>query len=200
MTNNQINRRGFLRATGAAAVAGTVAGIPNIARAAGGKVVVVVGGATTARYLKLADPAIDVTMVEPNASYHTCFMSNEVLGGDRPLSGIEVKFDNLKKMGVKVVQDMVTGIDGSAKTVMTKGGQKLAYDRCVVSPGVDFKLGDFEGASMDMFDKIPHAWKAGPQTAIMRKQLEASRMAARSTSCRRPTRSAARRGRMNGPA
>jgi len=176
MTNNQINRRGFLRATGAVAVAGTVAGISTIARAAAGKVVVVgggAGGATAARYLKRADPAIDVTMVEPNASYHTCFMSNEVLAGDRPLSGIEVKFDNLKKMGVEVVHDRVTGIDGSAKTVMTKGGQKLAYDRCVVSPGVDFKLGDFEGASMDMFDKIPHAWKAGPQTALLRKQLEA---------------------------
>ncbi len=176
MTKHQINRRGFLGATGAAVAAGAVAGIPNIARAAGGKVVIVgggVGGATTARYLKLADPKIDVTVIEPLATYHTCFMSNEVLGGDRSLDQIAVSYDGLKKMGVKVVQDMATGIDANAKTVSTKSNGKFSYDRCVVAPGVGFKLPEADGISMGMFDKIPHAWKAGPQTALLRSQLEA---------------------------
>lgn len=176
MTKHTINRRGFLGATGAAAVAGSVAGLPFVARAAGGKVVIVgggVGGATTARYLKLADPKIDVTLIEPLATYHTCFMSNEVIGGDRSLESIAVGYDGLKKMGVKVVQDMATGIDANAKTVSTKSSGKFAYDRCVVSPGVSFKLPKADGVSMAMFDKIPHAWKAGPQTAMLRSQLEA---------------------------
>ncbi len=176
MTNKTLNRRAFLGATGAAVAAGAVAGTPFVARAAGGKVVIVgggVGGATTARYLKLADPNIDVTLIEPLATYHTCFMSNEVLGGERSLDQIAVSYDGLKKMGVKVVQDMATGIDAGAKTVATKSSGTFAYDRCVVAPGISFKLPQADGVSMAMFDQIPHAWKAGPQTALLRKQLEA---------------------------
>jgi len=171
---NKMNRRKFLLASGGAAVlAGTLA-MPRIARAAGGKVVIVgggVGGATTARYLKIADPSIDVTLIEPKASYHTCFLSNEVIGGQRPLSGIEVSFQGLVNAGVKVVKDMASGIDPAAKTVSTKGGQKFSYDRCVVAPGISFTFDGVGGASDAMFDKIPHAWQAGPQTALLRKQL-----------------------------
>jgi len=176
MTNKTLNRRAFLGATGAAVAAGAVAGTPFVARAAGGKVVIVgggVGGATTARYLKLADPNIDVTLIEPLATYHTCFMSNEVLGGERSMDQIAVGYDGLKKMGVKVVQDMATGIDAGAKTVATKSSGTFSYDRCVVAPGISFKLPQADGVSMAMFDQIPHAWKAGPQTALLRKQLEA---------------------------
>ena len=177
---SNMNRRKFLKTTGgAAAMAGATLAAPSIANAGShggkhGKVVVVgggVAGATTARYLKIGNPEIDVTIVEPNASYHTCFMSNEVLGGERTLSQIEQNYDGLTKMGIKVIKDSVTGIDAAKKTVMTKGGTKLSYDHCVVAPGIDFKVDEF--ASVGDFDKITHAWKAGPQTAIMRKQLEA---------------------------
>ncbi|CCQ73750.1 NAD(P)/FAD-dependent oxidoreductase [Magnetospira sp. QH-2] len=171
------NRRGFLKLTGgAAAVAGAAVAAPHVAKAAGGKVVVVgggVAGATTARYLKIADKAIDVTLIEPNATYHTCFLSNEVLSGDRTMDQIAVTYDGLKSMGIKVVKDMVTGIDAMGKKVMTKGGETFSYDHCVVAPGISFKLDGYGGVSDGMFDKIPHAWKAGPQTALLRKQLEA---------------------------
>ena len=177
---SNMNRRNFLKTTGGvAAAAGVTLAAPSLANASShggkhGKVVIVgggVAGATTARYLKLGNSEIDVTVIEPKASYHTCFMSNEVLGGDRPLSGIEQTFDGLVAMGIKVVKDSVTGIDAAKKTVMTAGGSKFGYDHCVVAPGIDFKVDAF--ASVGEFDKITHAWKAGPQTAILRKQLEA---------------------------
>jgi len=173
---NNMNRRNFLKTTGGVALATTATlAAPSLANAAAaGKVVIVgggVAGATTARYIKLGNPGIDVTVIEPKASYHTCFMSNEVLGGERTLSQIEQTFDGMVAMGIKVVKDAVTGIDAAKKTVMTAGGSKFGYDHCVVAPGIDFNVDAF--ASVGDFDKITHAWKAGPQTAILRKQLEA---------------------------
>lgn len=174
---NELNRRGFLKlGGGVAAATGTALAAPHIARAAGGKVVIVgggTGGATTARYIKLHNSAIDVTLIEANAMHHTCYLSNEVLSGARTLDQIAVGYDGLKGMGINVVVDTVTGIDAMGKKVMTKGGKSFAYDKCVVAPGISFKLDDFTGVSDGMFDKIPHAWKAGPQTGLLRKQLEA---------------------------
>jgi len=173
---NGFSRRSFMKLTGATAVAGAALGAPQIARAAAGNIVIVgggVGGATTARYLKLANPEISVTLIEPNASYHTCFMSNEVLAGERTLEGIEVKYDGLKAMGIDVVQDAASGIDPAAKTVTTAGGKTFNYDRCVVAPGISFVYDALEGYSADLVEKMPHAWQAGPQTALLRSQLEA---------------------------
>lgn len=177
------DRRGFIKLSGGVLAAGAAAGAftgtlatPHVARAAGGKVVVVGGGpagATTARYLKAANPAIDVTLIEANTTYHTCFMSNEVLGGDRSMEQIAVGFDGLKAAGVTVVHDLVTGVDTGAKTVTTKGGQSFGYDRLVVAPGIDFKWETIDGYDAQVAEDIPHAWKAGPQTATLRKQLEA---------------------------
>jgi len=170
------NRRDFLKVSGAALAAGTVIGMPHVAKAAGGKVVVVGGGpagATAARYLKRADASLDVTLIEANDSYHTCFMSNEAIGGERTVESLKVGFDGLKKAGIKVVKDMVTGIDGAGKKVTTQGGQTFAYDRCIVAPGIDFNYGSIEGYSAQAAETIPHAWKAGPQTTLLRKQLEA---------------------------
>lgn len=174
MTN--FTRRSFIKLSGASAVAGAAIGVPTIARAAAGNVVIVgggVGGATTARYLKLANPEINVTLIEPKASYHTCFMSNEVIGGHRTLEGIEVGYDGLKAMGVEVVQDMASGIDPAAKTVTTAGGKTFNYDRCVVAPGISLVRDAVEGYGDGAEEKIPHAWNAGPQTALLRSQLEA---------------------------
>jgi sulfide dehydrogenase [flavocytochrome c] flavoprotein chain len=170
----KISRRGFIQTTGAAAAV-SMLGLPHVAQAAGKKVVVVgggTGGATAAKYIRMMDPSIEVTLIEANKDYHTCYMSNEVLSGDRTLDSIKFGYDGLAKHGVKVVNDTVTGIDAAAKKVTTAGGQSFDFDRCIVSPGVDFKWDAIEGYSEAASETIPHAWKAGPQTALLRKQLE----------------------------
>jgi len=164
-----------MQLAGGVAAAGALTGIPNIAKGAGKDVVIVgggPGGATAARYLRMIDPSIKVTLIEANATYHTCFMSNEVIGGDRSLESISTTYDGLKKAGVNVVQDMVTGIDANAKVVKTKGGGSYSYQRCIVAPGISFKF-DVAGYDEATSAMIPHAWKAGPQTAMLRKQIEA---------------------------
>jgi sulfide dehydrogenase [flavocytochrome c] flavoprotein subunit len=169
----KMNRRDFVKVTGTAAAVAMV-GFPHIARANTKKVVVVgggTGGATAAKYLKRLDKDIDVTIVEPNKTYFTCYFSNEVIVGERDMKSIEVGYDGLEKMGIKMVFDSAEAIDGGAKTVKTKGGQSLPFDRCIVSPGVEFLYDKIEGYSAEVAEKIPHAWKAGPQTSILKKQL-----------------------------
>ena len=170
----QIDRRKFL--VGAGASASTLLAAPHVARAAGGKVVVIgggPGGATAAKYLRRVDPSIEVTLIEANKDYYTCFMSNEVLSGERTLDSLKFGYAGLAKAGVKVVHDLVVGIDGAAKVVTTQGGQKFPYDRCIVAPGIDMVFGALPGYTAEAAETIPHAWKAGPQTALLRKQLEA---------------------------
>ncbi len=171
----KITRRGFIHGAGAATAVGMI-GFPYIALGAGKKVVVVgggTGGATAAKYLRRADPSIEVTLVEANKDYYTCYMSNEVLSGDRSIDSIRFGYAGLGKHGVKVVHDTVTGIDAKARKVTTAGGKSFSYDRCIVAPGIDFKWGTIEGYDAKVAEDIPHAWKAGPQTVTLRKQLEA---------------------------
>ena len=170
-----ITRRGFIKGAGAATAVGMF-GLPQLALGAAKKVVVVgggTGGATAAKYLRIADPGIEVTLIEPNEHYYTCYLSNEVLGGDRSIDTIRFGYDGLAKHGVKVVHDSVTAIDAGAKVVKTAGGQEFGYDRCIVSPGIDFKFDALEGYDAEVAKTIPHAWKAGEQTMTLRKQLEA---------------------------
>ncbi len=169
----QITRRNFLKLSGGATALGAF-GFPHVSMGAGKKVVVVgggIGGSTAAKYIRLMDPSIEVTLIEPNKDYYTCFMSNEVLGGNRDLNSIKFGYDGLRKHGVTVVHDLVTGIDG--KKVTTASGKSFAFDRCIVSPGVDLKWESIGGYSKEVANKIPHAWKAGEQTRILRSQLEA---------------------------
>ena len=173
--SNKINRRQFIQTAGALSVVGAL-GTPFLAFSATKKVVVIgggTGGATAAKYVRMADSGIEVTLIEPNKNYYTCYMSNEVLGGDRNIDSIKFGYDGLSAHGIKVVHDMVTGIDPKSKTIKTKGGQSFNYDRCIVSPGIDFKWEGIEGYDAATAEKIPHAWKAGPQTILLRKQLEA---------------------------
>lgn len=173
----KITRRGFIQTTGAATAVGMI-GMPYIALGASKKVVVVgggSGGATAAKYIRLADPTIEVTVIEANPQYYTCYMSNEVLGGDRTIDQIKFGYAGLAGHGVNVVHDTVTSIDASAKVVKTAGGKSFGYDRCIVAPGIDFKWETLEGYDAAVAETIPHAWKAGPQTVTLRKQLEAMR-------------------------
>lgn len=169
-----ITRRNFLKVAGGTAAVGAI-GVPHIALGASKKVVVVgggIGGATVAKYLRRADASIEVTLIEPNKHYYTCFMSNEVLGGDRTMDSIKFDYTGLGKHGVKVVNDTVTAIDAKARKVTTAGGQSFNYDRCVVAPGVDFRWDAIGGYDEKAAEVMPHAWKAGPQTTILQKQLQ----------------------------
>ena len=172
---SKINRRNFIKIAGSAAAVSAV-GFPAIAAAGGKKQVVIVGGgvggATAAKYIRRADSSVEVTLIEPNKHYYTCFMSNEVIGGDRSMDSIKFGYDGLRKHGVTVVHDTVTAIDAKGQKVTTKGGKSFSYDRCIVAPGISF-VDNIEGYDAAAAEKMPHAWKAGPQTVLLRKQLEA---------------------------
>lgn len=167
-------RRGLL---GAGAAAATLLGMPNIARAAGGRVVIVgggFGGATAARYLKLFDPSIEVTLVERDATYVTCPFSNYVLGGIRDLNSITHRRDPLRqRWGVRLVRGEARAIDVSRKSLRLADGVALPYDKLVVAPGIELKYEGVPGYSEKASERVPHAWKAGAQTALLRRQLEA---------------------------
>lgn len=170
----KLSRRDFVKVAGAATAVGLV-GAPHLALGASQKVVVVGGGtagATAAKYLKMADSSIDVTIIEPNPEYVTCYLSNEVIGGDRAYDSIRVSYDGLKSRGITVIQDSAAGIDPDKKVVKTAGGTEVSYDRCIVAPGVEILFDKVEGYSAEAAQKLPHAWKAGEQTQILRKQLE----------------------------
>jgi len=172
---SKINRRNFIKIAGGAAAVSAI-GFPAIAAAAGKKQVVIVGGgtagATAAKYIRRADDSVEVTLIEPNEYYYTCYLSNEVLGGHRKLESLKFGYDGLRKHGVTVVQDTVIAIDAAARKVTTKGGKSFSYDRCIVAPGISFR-DNIEGYDEAAAEKFPHAWKAGEQTALLRRQLEA---------------------------
>jgi sulfide dehydrogenase [flavocytochrome c] flavoprotein subunit len=173
-----ITRRNFIKtAAGLAAVGTFGAGFPSIGRsAAKGRVVIVgagYGGAIAARYLRMEDPSLDVVLVEQDPKYISCPLSNEVLSGERTMESLTFGFHGLASHGVKVVHDKVTEIDPKARKVRTHGGKTLPYDRLVLSPGVAFKWGTIEGYDQAASQIMPHAWEAGPQTLLLRKQIEA---------------------------
>ena len=151
----------------------------NTSSQSGPKVVVVgggYGGATAAKYVRMwSDQQINVTLVEPNAAFVSCPISNLVLGGSKTMADITSSYDNLsKRHGVTVVRDMVTSIDPDKRTVRLAGGSELPYDRLILSPGVDFMMDGLPGmAKAGAQEQVLHAWKAGPQTLALRQQLEA---------------------------
>ncbi len=171
-----LDRRQFTKILG---VAGAAAASPSVlgrfAYAQGkGRLVVIGGGAgggTVAHHVKKRAPNLDVTLVEVQPRYTSCFFSNLYLGGFRSFESITHDYDGLQKRGVKVVDDWATGVDSAKKTVTLKGGQTLAYDKLVLSPGIDLKYDTIEGYSAKAAETMPHAWKAGVQTSILRRQL-----------------------------
>jgi NADPH-dependent 2,4-dienoyl-CoA reductase/sulfur reductase-like enzyme len=173
-----MQRRDFLKAAAAAGAASAVAGCATMAGGpSAGRVVVVgggYGGATAAKYLRMwSNGRLDVTLVEPNEAFVSCPLSNLVLGGSKTLADITVPYDGLaRRHGVKVVRDIATAIDPDKRVVRIAGGAALPYDRVVLSPGVDF-LPVTGMNSVVAMESVLHAWKAGPQTAALRAQLEA---------------------------
>ena len=171
----KINRRNFAKIIGSAGLASTL-GMPSLVFGASKKVVVVgggFGGATAAKYLRKLDSSIDVTLVEPNPTYYTCPFSNTVLGGIKDMSEIAHGYGAMKnKHGVRVIHAKAKNVNSNSKTVTLDNGRKLDFDRAIVSPGVDLRFDSMEGYNQTATDKMPHSWKAGPQTALLRRQLE----------------------------
>ena len=171
----KMNRRTFL-GTGAATTAALAA--PQVVGQARGRVVVIgggAGGATAARYIaKDSKGAIDVTLVEPTRTYYTCFFSNLYIGGFKEVADIGHTYGRLASdFGINVVHDWAVGVDRSARTVSLAGGATLSYDRLILSPGIDFVDGSVEGWDVTAQNAMPHAYKAGSQSELLRSQIRA---------------------------
>jgi len=132
------------------------------------------GGATTAKYVRmLSNYQIDVVLIEPDAAFVSCPMSNLVIGGSKTMADITTPYDNLSsKHGVNVVRDYVSGVDATKKTVTLASGPSIRYDKLVLSPGIELMFNSIEGLKQaNASGQILQAWKAGPETANLRKQL-----------------------------
>ncbi len=171
----KINRRGFI-GTGAAFVAALSA--PMVMASNRPKVVVIgggAGGATAARYLaKDSKGALDVILIEPSKTYYTCFFSNLYIGGVRDFASIGHTYGKLaSQYGINIVHDWAVGVDKEARTVSLAGGAQIPYDALVISPGIDFVEGSVTGWDLSSQNAMPHAYKAGSQTQLLKAQIEA---------------------------
>lgn len=172
----KLTRRSFglLAGAGAASLA-----MPYYARAQGKPRVVVIGGGagggTAARYVaKDAGDDVSVTLIEANPKYTTCFFSNLYLGGYRSFDSITHGYDTLaSNYGITIVNGFADAIDRDAKTVRMADGSTVPYDRLVVSPGIDLIWDSVPGYSEEAAEIMPHSWKAGPQTQLLKAKLDA---------------------------
>ena len=173
-----MNRRHFLGVSSGASLgllAGCASNPINISKA---NVVVVgggYGGATAAKYIRLfSNNSAQVTLIEPNTEFISCPMSNLVVGGHTSIANLSTPYDNLsKRHGIKVVKDMVASIDAKQKTVRLASGATIKYDKLVLSPGIDMMMDRVEGLQKANQEGVTvQAWKAGPETVLLRKQLE----------------------------
>ncbi len=174
-----LSRREFLRASGTGVglgllAAGGLAGCATAVAPKMGRRVVVIGGgwggATTAKYVRLADPSIEVILLEPNRQFVSCPFSNLVLSGVRSIESITFNYSGLRGHGVKVLHQEATAIEPDKKRVRI-GDDSIDYDRLIVSPGIDFQWEQVEGLPAAK-DTVLHAWKAGPQTVALARQLQ----------------------------
>ncbi|MEM7777031.1 MAG: NAD(P)/FAD-dependent oxidoreductase [Pseudomonadota bacterium] len=173
---SNLSRRNFNLLLGSSALATAVA-MPNIARAAKPRLVVVGGGAgggTVARYVaKDTKGAVDVTLIEPSKRYYTCFFSNLYLGGFRSYDSIGRDYGKMATdHGVSVVHDWAADIDRTKKVVTLASGASVPYDRLVVSPGIDINYESVPGYSAAASGQIPHAWRSGTQVQLLKAQVE----------------------------
>ena len=178
--NNTFNRRDFVKSAGALSLLGAsaITGCASIGGASRPQVVVVgggFGGATAAKYIAMwSEGKIDVTLVERDAQFVSCPMSNLVLGGSKTMADISVAYGGLAKYGVRHVKGDAIAFDPDKKTLSLADGTTLSYDRLVLSPGIDFIPDALPGlASAEARSKVLAAWKAGPETVALRNQLVA---------------------------
>lgn len=181
-----MQRRHFVNASlglgASAALSPMLSGCASLSGIPSKSQVVVIGGgfagATAAKYVRLlSDYKIQVVLIEPNTNFVSCPISNLVLGGSKKMEDITTSYDTLtRKHGIKVVKDMVASVNTDKKSVTTASGVTIAYDKLIMSPGIDFMFNSIEGlqAAHDS-GQVLHAWKAGPETAALRKQLEQMR-------------------------
>jgi sulfite dehydrogenase len=173
--NMTLSRREFIQWT-AAAGAASLAGCATTGGATAGRVVVIgagIGGGTAAKYVKMWAPDVDVTIIDRESGFISCPMSNLVLAGSAKIEEISRDYRGLAARGIHVVRDDVQAIDPAAKSVRLAGGRTLNYDRLIVAPGVDFMYDTIPGLNNAAAQsQVLHAWKAGPQTLALRKQLE----------------------------
>jgi len=171
------SRRDWFGTLGKASAAGALLiGAPAFSQKSAGRVVVVgggFGGATAAKYIKRRNPLIDVTLVEPARRFYTCPFTNLHFGGLRTFEQQGHGFDELRQLGVRVIHESATAIDGAKRSVRLTGGRILSYDKLVLSPGIDFRWNALAGYDEAAAQLAPHAWKAGAQTALLKKQLDA---------------------------
>jgi sulfite dehydrogenase len=182
-----LTRREFLKWASAGAGSAALAGCESIARddgaqaqrRSGARVVVVgggFGGATAAKYVKMWAPELDVVLVERNAQFVSCPVSNLVLGGNTTMQEITYGYGALAKRGIRIIRDDAVAIDAGRREVRLARGAGVTYDRLIVSPGIDFIYDQIPGLrGAEAQQRILHAWKAGEQTVALRRQLEGMR-------------------------
>ena len=173
-----VTRREFGVASGATGLALAVGAGPALLKAAEGRVVVVgggPGGATAAKYIaRDAEGALAVTLVQATAQFTTCFYSNLYLAGYRDLASITHGYDALReRYGIEVIVDTAVEVEPVARKVVLAGGQSLDFDRLVIAPGIDILYDSIEGYDEAAAEDMPHAWQGGPQTQLLRRQVEA---------------------------
>jgi NADPH-dependent 2,4-dienoyl-CoA reductase/sulfur reductase-like enzyme len=184
---SEFNRRQFLKAIGAGTAATAAPAIltacataPAEAPKPIGRVIVIgggYGGATCAKYIRMwSERRIEVFLIERNTQFVSCPLSNLVLGGSRQIGDLTIGYEKLREYGVQVIRDEVTAIAIDRKRVRLKRIEDLPYDRLVVAPGIDFMYDQIPGLNNPEAQKaVMHAWKAGPETVALRKQLEGLR-------------------------
>ena len=171
---HSLSRRGFLVGASAAGVFA-----PALAKAQGQARLLVVGGgfggASAANFARRAYPWLQVTLIEPQTRFVTCPYRNLVLAGKKSVNDITHSYDGLRARGVRVVHDYVVGIDPAARTARLRGGETIAYDKMILSPGIAVRWGALEGYDEAASQIMPHAWTPGDaaQTELLRRQLEA---------------------------
>ena len=174
-----ITRRTFLKVAGTASALSLIGCTTAPSKGTKAKVVVVgggYGGATAAKYLKLFDPSLDVTLIEKRKTYYSCYGSNEVISGWHDMDWLRRSSEGLRtKRGVNLIHAKVVDIDPVKRFVFLKDGTEIPYDRLVLSPGVDMRFDAIEGYDLKASKFIPHAWKAGKQTTLLLNQLKAMR-------------------------
>jgi sulfide dehydrogenase [flavocytochrome c] flavoprotein chain len=169
------SRRDFLKKAAAGASAALLP-MRAIAQGAGGRVVVVGGGfagATCARFIRRIDPRIDVTLVEASPTFTACPFSNNVIAGMRDLKAQQFGYDKLANDRVTLAMASASAVDAQARMVTLANNTRLPYDRLVLAPGIDLRWDALPGYTEAASERMPHAWKAGEQTLLLRRQLEA---------------------------